>query len=814
MKKRILSRAIACALAASLCMTQASAVYYKDSKWADAETPFGLFAFSEAIEWTAKSPIFGDLTSQKVRPGYLVDYNGDKAIYSSFADLYKAFASPENDSLLSTLKHYESLEDEGTAVLTNQSHLAMMIGANPSDNITLEDQLVVSGRKAQLGIDDVNEKITLHLQGGIKVTDGGTLVIMNDRTAQAMGDMNLEIVLGESILVEDGGYLILQSVDALKNTTEDVGGIPTQRNTIVAPESKPAIVVDGGTVNVSHQTLKRSDDDASNEALIQVKSGEVSFEPSSGQSAQTGLPQFSGNSALASDKFNFELDNGDSTAPAISVEKDASVTIKTGDFSSENGTIFDLADGATLNLEGGTISNTGDKPAIHADSGATVILPEDPNAIQITTSNENGQAIDLAGGSKVQKGDTTITVGADGDSYVDNDGSIILGAGSSVTDPNGTTELPNGGSVDPDGNVEENTVSVTGVELNKSTLSLDEGDTYTLTATVAPADAANKAVTWTSSNSGVATVDSNGKVTAVSSGTATITVTTVDGGKTATCAVTVSHTSSGGGSSDDDSDPTYSVTLPKNVKGGEVKTSHRYAEQGNTVTITVDPDKGYELDELTVTDSKGKELDLTDKGNGKYTFKMPGTRVEVEVSFKLIETEPEAPAFADVPASAYYADAVAWAVEQGITSGTSATTFSPDMSCTRAQIVTFLWRANGSPKADGANPFTDVSADAYYYDAVLWAVKEGITSGTSATTFSPDATVTRAQTVTFLYRAAGAPAVTGGSFADVAADVYYADAVAWAVKEGVTSGTGGNNFSPDAPCTRGQIVTFMYRGVQ
>ncbi|MEI3579310.1 MAG: Ig-like domain-containing protein [Acutalibacteraceae bacterium] len=519
----------------------------------------------------------------------------------------------------------------------------MMIGANPSDNITLEDQLVVSGRKAQLGIDDVNEKITLHLQGGIKVTDGGTLVIMNDRTAQAMGDMNLEIVLGESILVEDGGYLILQSVDALKNTTEDVGGIPTQRNTIVAPESKPAIVVDGGTVNVSHQTLKRSDDDASNEALIQVKSGEVSFEPSSGQSAQTGLPQFSGNSALASDKFNFELDNGDSTAPAISVEKDASVTIKTGDFSSENGTIFDLADGATLNLEGGTISNTGDKPAIHADSGATVILPEDPNAIQITTSNENGQAIDLAGGSKVQKGDTTITVGADGDSYVDNDGSIILGAGSSVTDPNGTTELPNGGSVDQDGDVTQNALPAESISLNQTSVTLYSNttpNTVQLIADVTP-DNTTDSVAWSSDNEAVATVNESGLVTAVSNGSATITATA--GNVSAACTVTVTTYTSGGGSSDDDSDPTYSVTLPKNVKGGEVKTSHRYAEQGNTVTITVDPDKGYELDELTVTDSKGKELDLTDKGNGKYTFKMPGTRVEVEVSFKLVETEPEAP---------------------------------------------------------------------------------------------------------------------------------------------------------------------------
>ena len=199
-------------------------------------------------------------------------------------------------------------------------------------------------------------------------------------------------------------------------------------------------------------------------------------------------------------------------------------------------------------------------------------------------------------------------------------------------------------------------------------------------------------VVWTSSNTNVATVSEAGLVTAVADGTAIITATagTRESAPSASCTVTVTTYYSGGSSSDDDSDPTYSVTLPKNVKGGEVKTSHRYAEQGNTVTITVDPDKGYELDELTVTDSKGKELDLTDKGNGKYTFKMPGTRVEVEVSFKLIETEPEAPAFADVPASAYYADEVKWAVEQGITSGTSTTTFSPDMSCTRAQIVTLL----------------------------------------------------------------------------------------------------------------------------
>ena len=181
-------------------------------------------------------------------------------------------------------------------------------------------------------------------------------------------------------------------------------------------------------------------------------------------------------------------------------------------------------------------------------------------------------------------------------------------------------------------------------------------------------------------------------------------------------------------------------------------------------------------------------------------------------------TQPEKPSqgtgFRDVPAGAYYADAVTWAVKEGITSGTSANTFSPNLSCTRAQMVTFLWRANGSPRASRANRFTDVSANAYYYDAVLWAAENGITSGSSATTFSPDAVLTRGQTVTFLYRAAGSPAVSGSSFRDVAPGAWYANAVAWAVSKGVTTGTGGNHFSPDAPCTRAQTVTFLYRDAQ
>ena len=169
--------------------------------------------------------------------------------------------------------------------------------------------------------------------------------------------------------------------------------------------------------------------------------------------------------------------------------------------------------------------------------------------------------------------------------------------------------------------------------------------------------------------------------------------------------------------------------------------------------------------------------------------------------------------FIDVKSGDYFYDAVLWAVEQKITSGTSATTFSPAVSCTRAQMVTFLWRAAGSPKVENvSNPFTDVKPGSYYYDAVLWAIKNGVTSGTSATTFHPDNTVTRGQTVTFLYRNAGSPDVeTTGSFTDVAATSYYAQAVAWAVKNGITTGVGNGKFAPDADCTRAQIVTFLYR---
>ena len=276
--------------------------------------------------------------------------------------------------------------------------------------------------------------------------------------------------------------------------------------------------------------------------------------------------------------------------------------------------------------------------------------------------------------------------------------------------------------------------------------------------------------------------------------------------------------SSGGSSSDDGSSGrSYSINTPSRVTGGTVRISSSNAKKGNTVTITVTPNTGYELDKLTVTDSKGNDLKLTDKGNSKFTFTMPASKVSVEATFVKIEetpTQPVTPAisFTDISSSAYYSDAVAWAVEKGITVGTSTTTFSPDALCTRAQIVTFLWRAAGSPKVEGENPFNDVPYDSYYYDAVQWAMSKGITSGTSATTFSPDTACTRGQAVTFLYRYKKSPVVSGGNaFADIPDNAYYTNAIQWAVNKDVTAGTSATTFSPDAICTRGQIVTFLYR---
>ena len=275
---------------------------------------------------------------------------------------------------------------------------------------------------------------------------------------------------------------------------------------------------------------------------------------------------------------------------------------------------------------------------------------------------------------------------------------------------------------------------------------------------------------------------------------------------------TVSYSApySGGSSS---YDPTYSVSTPSKTEHGTVTVSPKSASKGDTVTVTVKPDSGYVLETLTVTDKNGDELKLTDKGNGKYTFTMPAGKVEVKATF--MEDNSMLNFFYDVPNGAYFYEAVKWAVKNGITTGVGNDLFAPEQPCTRAQIVTFLWRAAGSPEPKGtAAGMTDVVSGSYYEKAVAWAIENGITTGTTTSTFSPDATCTRAQSVTFLHRALKGTASGSTNFTDVASDAFYADAVNWAVANNVTNGTSNTTFSPNADCTRAEIVTFLYRAYQ
>jgi len=301
----------------------------------------------------------------------------------------------------------------------------------------------------------------------------------------------------------------------------------------------------------------------------------------------------------------------------------------------------------------------------------------------------------------------------------------------------------------------------------------------------------------------------NGAISLTSTTTIQAIAVKADMNDSAVAAVTFTRRSSSGG--DISSVPGYDVSADK-TENGAIAVSPQSASKGDTVTITATPDKGYKLGGIKVIDQNGREVKLTDKGGGKYTFVMPAGKVTIKVDFTAQTADS---VFADVSADAYYYEAVKWAADKGITGGIGDSLFAPNQSCTRAQIVTFLWRAAGSPEPKALSSFADVPADVYYARAVAWAVENGITNGTTDTTFGPDETCTRAHGVTFLSRAAKANTASGNSnFADVDANAYYASAVKWAVDNGITNGISSSLFGPDSSCTRAQIVTFLYRMYQ
>ena len=686
---------------------------------------------------------------------------------------------------------------------------------------------VQSGASLTLGN---NVNISQHI---INYTFGSDVVVAGELTFD--GNMNHD----SSVIFSEGAALTVQETGTASIGHVKVSGGSDEQPLITVAEggtlnvSAPDMGSEGGTIEAAGTAIQN------NGGTLNLGSGTIKS-----TSNDSSVPVISSNGGEVNLKITQETDS--QTPPTMSVEGAPAISV-TGD--------------ATLTVEEGSISNTTGAPAVTVGEGATVVIPEDSkaeikseggNTITVapvedeSASNyvDNFGNVVLTSGGKNDKGDipANTVIQPDGTAITGNNGVLPeVGDNGNVTIPEGgaTITNPEGDKVEVGNGAEIPSIVIgvkdaeTGKVETSKRIELGDGTLALETAVFdSEIDLKDYTCTVASDKETVATAElKDGKivVTPVSTGTATITATytknsgaaegialldegeaTAENDLTATFTVEVyKESSGGGGGGGSSSSTTYAVSV-EDSKNGSVSVSPKRAEKGDTVTITVKPDTGYELDELIVTDKNGDKIKLTEKDDNKFTFKMPGSKVTVETSFKLIETEPENP-FTDISKSDYFYDAVLWAADKGVTSGVTDTLFAPNASCTRAQMVTFLWRANGSPVVDYAMNFTDVPADAYYADAVRWAVSKGITSGTSATTFAPDMTVTRAQTVTFLYRAAGTPAVSGGSFADVDANAYYADAVAWAVSEGITSGTSATTFSPDAACTRGQIVTFLYR---
>lgn len=370
-------------------------------------------------------------------------------------------------------------------------------------------------------------------------------------------------------------------------------------------------------------------------------------------------------------------------------------------------------------------------------------------------------------------------------------------------------------------------IPVTGVMLNTAKVEFNHvGENYQVTAHVLPTNATNQTVAWASSNPEIATVDTNGKVTAVKNGVATITATTQDGNYAASCEVRVNSDTSNGGAYHPEAGSTsssdrYAINKPSDVENGSIKVSDSKAEKGDTVTITVTPDAGYELDELVVYDEDGDEIDLKDKGDGKFTFEMPKSDVEIEVSFAVIEAETVKADFTDVAADSWYADAVQYVFENGMMSGTSEVTFSPNLDTTRGMIVSILYRLEGAPDLSNENlgyPYADVDADAYYADAVYWARQNGIVAGMSAEQFAPNNAITREQMAAILYRYAqlkgydvSTKAYLSGYTDAASVGAYAIDAMAWANGAELITGTSTTTLSPAGNATRAQVATILMR---
>ena len=682
--------------------------------------------------------------------------------------------------------HYDE-SNKGNAVVTGGKFDADISKYIPTDYVQSAD-----GTVEKLGetnaVAKVGDTYYRTLADAVAAADNNTVTLLKDVTADITipAGKTMTLDLNGKTLTNVNDHTILNNGNLTITGTGKVDNISHAKGALY---NKGTVVVNGGTFDRSKENGKTSNDSGSNSWYTIKNVGSMTIHD--GATVQTA-----GNNTTLG-KFSSLVSNGYFNAGDYTNNRGLEQPILTIDGGTFRGGLNTIKndDHAKLTINGGTFSNyyqaVVQNHNIAEITGGTFTAASDANAKTYGIYNCGcGAEIDL-GTLTVSGGTFTGATYAVADVSSENADVTISGGQFAGTKAAIVKSSTSKATIAVSGGKFSSDPSVYVVGNGNTNIVKRDGSEGAYTYTVLAKSGLTSGVYLTNPSGALA---SNYYVSSTANGVWT---------------VSYSAPYSGGSSS---YDPTYSVSTPSKTEHGTVTVSPKNASKGDRVTVTVKPDSGYVLETLTVTDKNGNELTLKDKGNGKYTFTMPAGKVEVKATF--MEDNSMLNFFYDVPNNAYFYEAVKWAVKNGITTGVGNDLFAPEQPCTRAQIVTFLWRAAGSPEPKGAaSGMTDVVSGGYYEKAVAWAIENGITTGTTTSTFSPDVTCTRAQAVTFLWRAAGSPAAKSAvmPFTDVPTGSYFADAVAWAAANGVTEGIGGGLFGSDNDCTRGQIVTFLYR---
>ena len=679
--------------------------------------------------------------------------------------------------------HDES--NKGNAVVTGGKFDADISKYIPTDYVQSAD-----GTVEKLGetnaVAKVGDTYYKTLADAVAAADNNTVTLLKDVTADITipAGKTMTLDLNGKTLTNVNDHTILNNGNLTITGTGKVDNISHAKGALY---NKGTVVVNGGTFDRSKENGKTSNDSGSNSWYTIKNVGSMTIHD--GATVQTA-----GNNTTLG-KFSSLVSNGYFNAGDYTNNRGLEQPILTIDGGTFRGGLNTIKndDHAKLTINGGTFSNyyqaVVQNHNIAEITGGTFTAASDANAKTYGIYNCGcGAEIDL-GTLTVSGGTFTGATYAVADVSSENADVTISGGQFAGTKAAIVKSSTSKATIAVSGGKFSSDPSVYVVGNGNTNIVKRDGSEGAYTYTVLAKSGLTSGVYLTNPSGALA---SNYYVSSTANGVWT---------------VSYSAPYSGGSSS---YDPTYSVSTPSKTEHGTVTVSPKNASKGDRVTVTVKPDSGYVLETLTVTDKNGNELTLKDKGNGKYTFTMPAGKVEVKATF--MEDNSMLNFFYDVPNNAYFYEAVKWAVKNGITTGVGNDLFAPEQPCTRAQIVTFLWRAAGSPEPKGAaSGMTDVVSGGYYEKAVAWAIENGITTGTTTSTFSPDVTCTRAQAVTFLARALKAKAASAAEFSDVPTGSYFADAVAWAAANGVTEGIGGGLFGSDNDCTRGQIVTFLYR---